>query len=161
MLGIAAQLIGGWVYGHLIEYSVHRWLLHGLGKKRKNPLSYHWHGHHRNSRQNNFFDPIYQEHPFKWNAAGKELLGLTILTAMHIPIFWYLPWFGFSIGLSVIRYYQVHKKSHNDPGWTKKKIPWHYDHHMGLNQDANYGVRSDKFDHLFGTRKVFLDRKDI
>ncbi len=27
--------------------------------------------------------------------------------------------------------------------------------------DKNYGVRSDKFDRLFGTRRVFLDRKDI
>ena len=31
-------------------------------------------------------------------------------------------------------------------------MPWHYDHHMGLDQDQNWCVTWPLMDHLFGTR---------
>lgn len=39
-----------------------------------------------------------------------------------------------------------------DLEWAKKHVPWHYDHHMGKNQDANWGVTTDWVDKLLGTR---------
>jgi sterol desaturase/sphingolipid hydroxylase (fatty acid hydroxylase superfamily) len=35
-----------------------------------------------------------------------------------------------------------------------KKIPWHYDHHMNANQDANWCVTKPWFDYLLGTRVI-------
>jgi len=37
--------------------------------------------------------------------------------------------------------------------WGKKKMPWHYDHHMGKNQDSNWGVTVEWPDKLFNTRE--------
>ena len=63
------------------------------------------------------------------------------------------------LGLLVgaFRYYYVHKKSHLDLEWAKKKVPWHYEHHMGKNQDANWGVTADWVDRLMGTRIKYED----
>ena len=36
----------------------------------------------------------------------------------------------------------------------KKRIPWHYDHHMNSNQDANWCVTRPWFDYVMGTRVV-------
>lgn len=36
----------------------------------------------------------------------------------------------------------------------QKKIPWHYDHHMNSNQDANWCVTKPWFDYLMGTRVI-------
>lgn len=34
----------------------------------------------------------------------------------------------------------------------KKRIPWHYDHHMTSNQNANWCVTKPWFDYIMGTR---------
>ncbi|ERS10046.1 MULTISPECIES: hypothetical protein [Marinobacter] len=34
----------------------------------------------------------------------------------------------------------------------KKAIPWHYNHHMNTNQDANWCVTRPWFDYIMGTR---------
>jgi sterol desaturase/sphingolipid hydroxylase (fatty acid hydroxylase superfamily) len=36
----------------------------------------------------------------------------------------------------------------------KRTIPWHYDHHMNSNQDANWCVTRPWFDYVMGTRVV-------
>ena len=51
----------------------------------------------------------------------------------------------------------MHRRAHTDVEWCKKNIPWHYDHHMGKNQDANYGVTVEWPDKLFGTRVTYLE----
>ena len=55
-----------------------------------------------------------------------------------------------------MRYYRVHKRAHLDPEWAKVHLPWHYDHHMGPNQNANWCVTRPWFDHLMGTREPYL-----
>jgi sterol desaturase/sphingolipid hydroxylase (fatty acid hydroxylase superfamily) len=60
------------------------------------------------------------------------------------------------VWLSAYGYYLVHKKSHLDPEWARKHLPWHYDHHMGPNQDANWCVTLPLFDHLMGTREHYV-----
>ena len=37
-------------------------------------------------------------------------------------------------------------------------LPWHYDHHMGKNQNANWGVTTDWVDRLAGTRIKYLHK---
>ena len=62
--------------------------------------------------------------------------------------------------ISVVEYYYKHRRSHTNPEWAKRNVPWHYDHHMGKNQHLNWGVRSSIFDNLFGTRKVYFNTKE-
>ena len=42
---------------------------------------------------------------------------------------------------------------------AERKVPWHYDHHMGKNQEANWGITSEWVDRLVGTRVRYQDRK--
>jgi sterol desaturase/sphingolipid hydroxylase (fatty acid hydroxylase superfamily) len=35
---------------------------------------------------------------------------------------------------------------------AERKVPWHYDHHMGKNQEANWGITTDWVDKLLRTR---------
>mgnify|MGYP007089505962 CR=1 FL=1 len=58
-----------------------------------------------------------------------------------------------SIVLCIV--YFIHKKSHLDPEWCKEKLPWHYDHHMGKNQNTNWCVVHPLADYLMGTRKKY------
>ncbi|MDE2422566.1 MAG: hypothetical protein KGO49_15470, partial [Gammaproteobacteria bacterium] len=51
-------------------------------------------------------------------------------------------------------YWKVHAKSHLDPEYAKKRIPWHYDHHMTSNQNANWCVTRPWFDYIMGTRVI-------
>ncbi len=152
MLGIPAA----WAYSHVAEWAIHKYVLHGLGKKRSSYWSFHFHEHHRASRSHRFRDAIYVGHPFRWNGAGKELLGLTALTAAHLPLAPIAPFFVATVAASAVSYYRVHKRSHVDPEWAREHLPWHYDHHMGPNQDSNWGVRRDWVDRLAGTREPYI-----
>ena len=40
--------------------------------------------------------------------------------------------------------------------WARENLPWHYDHHMGPDQNANWCVTKPWFDHVMGTRKPYL-----
>ena len=54
---------------------------------------------------------------------------------------------------SIISYYITHRKAHIDTEWCRKKLPWHYEHHMGKNQNINWGVRRPWVDKIMGTSK--------
>lgn len=86
-------------------------------------------------------------------------MGLILLALAHSPALFVLPAFYLGLLYGGFRYYYVHKKSHLDLEWAKKHVPWHYDHHMGKNQDANWGVTTDWVDKIAGTRIEYDDRK--
>jgi len=146
------------VYSHLLEWVLHKYVLHGLGKNKKSPWASHWHVHHRRSRHNDNYDEDYHKGFFD-KTVRSEILGLGFLSIMHIPTIMLSPLFYFALVVSGIRYYQIHKRSHLDLEWAKKYVPWHYDHHMGKNQDVNWGVTTDWIDKVTGTRMCYLDRK--
>jgi sterol desaturase/sphingolipid hydroxylase (fatty acid hydroxylase superfamily) len=152
MISIFLQIILTWIYGHILEYIIHRLVLHKIGAKKGSILSFHFYGHHSISRLNNFFDKSYTGFPVRWDPAGKELLSLLFLFVIHIPVALHFPWAGLVVILSLLRYYYVHRKAHSDTAWAKRNLVWHYDHHMGLNQNKNFGVRSDIVDKIVGTR---------
>jgi sterol desaturase/sphingolipid hydroxylase (fatty acid hydroxylase superfamily) len=56
----------------------------------------------------------------------------------------------------LVDYYRKHKRAHLDPAWAREHLPWHYDHHMAPDQDANWCVTHPFFDHVMGTRKPYL-----
>ena len=58
-----------------------------------------------------------------------------------------------------VEYAIIHYRSHQDIFWARQNLPWHYDHHMGPNQNANWGVRYPMFDIIFGTRKIYKGTK--
>ena len=57
-------------------------------------------------------------------------------------------------------YHQVHSRSHLDPDWCRRHLRWHWDHHMGTNQDVNWGVTNQWLDRLLGTRELWLSKEE-
>ena len=65
------------------------------------------------------------------------------------------PFFVGTLAYSAWNYYRKHKRAHLDPEWARANLPWHYDHHMGPNQHANWCVTRPWFDVLMGTRQPY------
>ena len=147
----------GLLYANLLEWVLHKYVLHGVGKNKKSNWSSHWNIHHKKSRKNDFYDDDYEK---AWHSAGSrsEIMGLILLALAHSPTLFMLPTFYFGLLYGGFRYYFVHKKSHLDPEWAKEKLPWQYDHHMGKNHDANWGVTTEWIDKIAGTRVKYDNR---
>ncbi len=153
MIGIPV----GIVYADLAEWGLHKWLLHKAPQKNKDHFfKFHFYEHHKESRVNAFQDPMYRGNPFQWNAAGKELAALAVTVVIHLPFTPIAPFFVGTVAAKAANYYRVHRKSHLDPEWAREHLPWHYDHHMGPDQECNWGVTHDWTDRLLGTRKEWV-----
>ena len=153
-------LFVGMISGNLVEWVAHKYFLHAWGMRKGSPFSFHWHSHHRSSRKNGFFDKDYSDSFFTWNSRVKEVLGLTLLVVVFSPVFFVFPWVYAGMVLWTIVYYLVHHYAHTHPKWAKKYLRWHYDHHMGTNQHANYNVVVPLWDYILGTRVKYKYSED-
>jgi len=147
------QILIGVLYASLVEWLVHNYILHGLGKRKNSIWSFHWHEHHHNSRKYNFVDSSYLQ-PFYSGSRFKEILGLLVLALAQSWLLLWFPWFVFTTWTYCAVYLWAHRKSHLEPEWCKRWLPWHYDHHCGKNQDKNWGVVLPIWDYVLGTRKT-------
>ena len=157
-------MLKGFVAGLVIlngyEWFAHKYLLHGVhrkGKPRYSPvpksMESHW-AHHREVRKQDFSDECYVEGIDHWRTRH-ELMSLAVAAGVASVVF-----YPFSKGMALAaiysagNYYYVHRRAHLEPDWAKRTIPWHYDHHMNSNQDANWCVTRPWFDYVMGTRVV-------
>ncbi len=152
MIGFAAAL----VYANAAEWWIHKHVLHGPGKKRESFWSFHFHEHHNASRRHDMVDDAYLRSVFGRHAQGKEAVGVFTLAAVHTPLLFLAPGFVAGVWCSAALYYRRHKRAHMDPAWAREHLPWHVDHHMGPNQDANWCVTFPWFDHVMGTREPYV-----
>jgi hypothetical protein len=152
MIGIPLGLL----YANAVEWTSHRFMLHGLGRKKDSFWAFHWHEHHRNARRLDHHDPDYHRSRIGFHAQGKETLAFVVSLVVHAPLFPVAPLFTSAVFAYAIFTYRAHKKAHLDPAWAKRWIPWHYDHHMGPDQHANWGTGLPWFDLLMGTRRPYL-----
>tara|TARA_S200000501_G_C20675188_1_gene678136 strand:- start:369 stop:818 length:450 start_codon:yes stop_codon:yes gene_type:complete len=144
---ILGQILAAWIYSHFFEYIAHKHFLHNH-KHFKFAFKNHFSAHHKNSRKNNMHDKAYED----IFSSKFEVLSLLTSIILHLPIVFYFPFAYFTLFYSAVMYYLLHKKAHTDIDWGKTWMPWHYDHHMGKNQNVNWGVRLPIFDYLFKTR---------
>lgn len=152
MIGVPLAILG-WNVG---EWLVHRHVLHGLGRHRASFWSFHWHEHHRNSRRAGMVDVDYQRDLRGWHAQTKEAAALLGVALSVLPFARRAPWFCATVVACAANYYRVHRRSHLDAAWARANVPWHYDHHMGPNQHANWCVTWPWFDHVMGTREPYV-----
>lgn len=87
-----------------------------------------------------------------WNTQTKELLVLTGIVLLHVPIFLIIPSFTMAVYASLGLYYYKHRKAHLDPLWAKRHLRWHYEHHLAGDNNANWCVTWPMFDYLMRTR---------
>lgn len=161
MIGIPVAL----ALSNAAEWVVHKYVLHRMGAKKGTFWSFHWHEHHKNSRSHDFVDPDYERSALAWNAQGKELAGIVGMLALITPLLPVAPFFVLTSYYTGYHYYVSHKRAHQDPDWAREHLPWHYDHHMGPNQHANWCVTRPWFDFLMGTRIPYAgterERQDL
>lgn len=140
------------------EWAFHKYVLHGLGKKKGTFWNFHWYEHHAESRKAEMHDPAYET---TWltgglNARSKEALSLLGGALLALPFLPLAPGFVLAALYSNFNYYYVHKRSHLDPEWARRKLPWHVDHHMGKDQDQNWCVTRPWFDWIMRTRVHYV-----
>lgn len=155
MLGFPIAL----VFANGFEWYAHKYLLHGTprkGQPRYSPtptnMKSHW-AHHKIVRTTAYADDGYSEGLKNWRVRN-EVKSLLVLTAGTTLLFPVAPFFTLGTYYAAGRYFYVHRRSHLDPEWGRQAIPWHYDHHMNSNQDANWCVTRPWFDYLMGTRVI-------
>lgn len=153
MLGIPLGLITA----NAVEWVMHKYVLHEQGRDKENFWAFHFHEHHKVVRKNAYHDPNYLKFPLGLHAQGKEAWSLIAASAAVAPLFPVAPFYIGTLWYCAANYYRVHKKSHMDPAWGREHIPWHYDHHMGRNPDANWCVTKPWFDYVMGTREFMAD----
>jgi hypothetical protein len=153
MIGIPIALLAC----NVGEWVVHKYVLHGLGRKKGSFWSFHWHEHHREARTHAMRDATYDRSLWAWHAQSKEALGLLGFGLAVVPLLPIAPFFTATVWYSLVHYHRVHKRAHADPEWARVHLPWHVDHHLGPDQDANWCVTHPWFDQLVGTRVTAAD----
>lgn len=146
----------GLAISNLTEWLAHQHMLHGLGRRRSSFWSFHWHEHHRASRQNGMLDPDYRRFALGWHAQGKEVLALALAALPALAVAPWMPTLSLTLIWCAFDYHRKHKRAHLDPAWAREHLPWHVDHHLGPDQDANWCVTRPWCDRLFGTRKPWI-----
>ncbi|WP_266126209.1 sterol desaturase family protein [Acinetobacter bereziniae] len=150
----------GLVFANGFEWIAHNYILHGQhrpGKPRFSPvprsMKSHWE-HHREVRKQDFHDDGYVQGISNWRTKN-EIVSLAVVAGAASLIFYPISKGMVAASLySACNYYYIHSRAHLEPTWAMKKIPWHYDHHMNANQDANWCVTKPWFDYLMGTRVI-------
>ena len=153
LLVMVTGLVLGMLHANAVEWVVHKYVLHGLGRKKGSLWRFHWAQHHRIARKNGMYDKSYEQPFWVWNARGKEIAGILGLALLHLPLIHVAPWFTAAVMFSSGNYLYRHRKAHVDVEWGRKHMPHHYDHHMGENQDANWCVSYPWLDLILGTRE--------
>jgi len=131
----------GVLYANVIEYIVHRYLFHGLGRKRNSIFAFHLREHHLIAKRNEFIDK---------KISNNEIIGIPLILAAHIPIIFFAPYFYIAASLYGIAFILVHNIIHRNPGIAQKYFWWHWNHHMS-NQNKSWAVVVPILDKIIGS----------
>jgi len=152
LLGFALGLVAS----NALEWTMHKYVLHGLGKKKDSFWAFHWHDHHKRVRKTGGHDENYEIPLYKNPIKAKEVLGVVSGAVLTTPLILVSPGFVAAGWTSAGLYYYLHRRSHLEPEWANKYMPWHVDHHLGPNQHKNWCVTWPLFDWIMGTREPFI-----
>ena len=140
------QIALGIFAASFLEWFVHKYFLHVLGRKKASLFSFHWGKHHVVARRNNFLDPL---------VSAREGFGIFFLCVVFSPLILLLPCVYGTMFVHAMLYFVLHNTAHKYPKFAKKYMPWHYDHHMGKNQNMNWCVVHPLAYYIMGTRKKY------
>lgn len=150
MLGFPIAILGA----NAFEWYAHKVWLHEYPSKHRNAPFFTHIRHHKRARLNQFEDEGYRESMWRDQEMFNEkvaLIGLCVASTAVLPV---APFFTLGAYYSAWQYWSKHSKAHLDLEWAKKNLPWHYDHHMNSNQNANWCVTRPWFDYIMGTRII-------
>ena len=133
----------GLIYGSFLEWGVHKYLFHELGKNKNSIFAFHLREHHITCINNENADDRF---------TFRENLGVIVLALLHFPLFFLSSWLYYGIFVYGVAFILFHKLVHRNAEWGKKWFPWHWDHHM-IHQNHNMNVVLPMADYIMGTRK--------
>ena len=133
----------GLIYASFVEWFVHKYLFHGLGKKKNSIFAYHIRQHHKTCCQNENRDE---------KISKRETFGVLFLLVLNAPVYFLSPMFFYAVSLYGIAFIVVHNIVHKNVALGKKLFPWHWDHHMRF-QNHNMNVVLPIADYILKTRK--------
>jgi len=139
----------GFLYANFLDWYIHV-LLHK--PKGRSKLKFHW-KHHAVARKNKNKDNDYSQKLFH-NETWLTLIGMVI----HFPLLWISLPFTLTALCYAAFYMVIHRQTHTHVEFYKKWMPWHYEHHMGKNQNANWCVVCPLMDYIMGTREKLLHK---
>lgn len=146
--GLVALGLAGWT---IIEYVLHRFVLHGVAPFR------HWHAQHH-------------QRPTALISAPTLLSASLIAAGVFVPALW---WGGlwhataFTLGLlaGYLSYAVVHHATHHartHSAWLAHRKRWHARHHHGgTEHGCCYGVTTGLWDHVFGSAACAVSRASV
>ena len=118
------------MYANLLEYTIHRYLFHGLGKSSSSIFAFHLRDHHIISRKNKFVDK---------RISKKEIIGIIVAILLHTPILYFSPAFFYTVSIYGVLFVAIHNSIHCYPILAKRIFWWHWNHHMS-NQNKSWAV---------------------
>jgi len=149
-MSVIACAIFAFLIGSFIEWFAHKYILHNFSVKKLS--RYHFGRHHRAVRQNDGYDSDYLDFPpARWESGLHEIFSLVAIVILATPLILLSSTLWYFLCVYAAAYYLLHRKMHISPEWGKKWFPWHWRHHMGKDQNANWGVTNPLFDYLFRT----------
>jgi sterol desaturase/sphingolipid hydroxylase (fatty acid hydroxylase superfamily) len=137
IIAFALAGLGGW---SLIEYAIHRFILHGL-----RPFST-WHAEHHHR-------------PTALICTPTIFSALLIVVLVFLPAFllwgkWHANALTFGVLTGYLAYAVTHHATHHwrvDNQWLRRRRKWHAMHHSKSVSPGHYGVTSSIWDHVFGS----------
>jgi len=121
--------------------------------KGRSRFKFHW-KHHGIARRNSNLDLDYKK------AFWQNETKLTFIASLlHAPLLVLWPPFGVVVTAYAVAYMLIHRQTHLHVDFFKRWMPWHYEHHMGRNQNANWCVMCPLMDHIMGTREKWLGKE--
>jgi len=138
--GMAALVLLGLAAWSLIEYLLHRFVLHGLQPFQR------WHVAHHQRPKALICTPTI--------VSATLILGLVFLPALLVSGLW--PACALTLGIlcGYLAYSTAHHAVHHwhtDNTWLKQRKRYHALHHHKIDQPGYYGVTSNFWDHVFGS----------
>jgi hypothetical protein len=150
MLGFPIALITA----NAFEWYAHKMLLHEYPRKHRNSPFFTHIRHHKHVRLHGFHDQNYHETMWQNQEVFLEKAMLIGAAGVFTPLLPVAPFFVGGVYYSAWRYWYVHSRCHLDPDYARARIPWHYDHHMNVSEEANWCVTRPWFDYIMGTRVI-------
>ncbi len=141
ILHLALGLPLGLFLANAVEWQVHR-VLHRRGRVAGSFWSFHFYTHHGVARSRGFIDPGCGPRP-------RMILWSAVIYGPLAPV---APGVAAGTLLSLALYWAIHHRAHRDPAWAVRWVPWHVEHHMAPDEEANWCVVFPWFDWIMGTR---------
>lgn len=142
-------LIGtGMIIGNGMEWCIHKWVLHGLGKKKNSFFHHHWE-HHRECRRGRLNGDSSYSSLFT-SMMSKEGFGLLFLAVITYPMSWLSMTVYIGMLIQLVLYFVIHRWIHMHPEYASFLFPWHDKHHI-VDQNSSWCVTYPLWDKILGT----------